>query len=301
MGDVFEGPWGDEADGDPIADVPVDGELIDLDFADAGWVDDPFDQRIRAELLTDLGPTENAYAALEALTPSFTRAARVQRAQMVLASAAVVVAFFGGVGLAVSLVSTGADESTAAADQAETDWSSGRSDDQRPTLEVDVPSDEPVDGAVEPDDESVADHDDAEGDTSVDEPTSVPDDHSDDSAGGETTTATESAAEATGSTTAQATTTSRPTTARPTTTRPASTTSLGSGESRLESDCGSVIVRVRGNSISVVEVDANPGYQTDVKSTGPEEIEVSFERTRDHCEISAKVVNGRLVVDDDDD
>jgi hypothetical protein len=80
-------------------------------------------------------------------------------------------------------------------------------------------------------------------------------------------------------------------------------TSPGAGESLVRSDCGDIVVGVQASSVTLVDVDPDPGYQTDVKSSGPSKVEVGFEGPGGHCEVSARVEDGRLVtvVDDDGD
>jgi hypothetical protein len=249
------------------------------------------DHRIRDRLVAELGPVENAHAMLEALTPSFARAARIRRAQGFLAGAALLLAFAGGAGYAASLTSDGDRRLTVADDgrEAATSAASVAAREGHPTtLQVELGGSETTltgstgaasssaneaDGANDGDGEGagLAPVEDVGPTTSPGPPSTAP-------------------------TTPPSTT---PTT-EPRTTSP-DDAPLGPGETRVSSECGSIVVRVQGSSVSLVTVEPDPGYQSDVKSAGPEVVEVGLEGRREHCELRAEMVDGRLVASGHDD
>jgi hypothetical protein len=268
-------------------------------------IDELLDRRLRAELQAGLGPSEDAYGTLQALAPEFTRAARIRRAQLVLSSAATVLAFAGGAVFATSYLGQGSAHTEAAGDIA--DGGHIEVDGHLTTIEVEV------DGAQDP---TVVE---------VDPSTSG----SETSATGEPTTqagvgeaATDSvataSADSTGSTggtssstpppTAPSTPTTAQTTRQTTTTRPASTTaappsstgtSLAVNERLVESRCGDIVVRLLGTSVRLVDTFPDTGYSVDVESSGPAEVKVKFSG-RSECEVWARFHDGHFTTSDDD-
>jgi hypothetical protein len=69
----------------------------------------------------------------------------------------------------------------------------------------------------------------------------------------------------------------------------------------IETDCGSISVSIRGDSIWLTATQADPGYAEDVKEAGPQAVEVSFEGPGGHCEIHAWARNGVLMSEIDDE
>jgi hypothetical protein len=75
---------------------------------------------------------------------------------------------------------------------------------------------------------------------------------------------------------------------------------------RIDSACGSVDIRFLDDRVELVAVSANPGFAVDVKSDGPENVEVGLHGGNDECELKAHMVGGELVAtakgpgDDDD-
>ena len=61
-----------------------------------------------------------------------------------------------------------------------------------------------------------------------------------------------------------------------------------------QSMCGSVAYTVDGRRISLVEAIPIGGGEVDVKSSGPDKIEVSFEGGGEHCEITIEWRDGRF-------
>ena len=71
----------------------------------------------------------------------------------------------------------------------------------------------------------------------------------------------------------------------------------------VESACGSIGFEVDGSEVRLVKADPAESYQADVKNSGPEKIEVSFEGGGDggdHCELEIQFVNGELLIEEDD-
>jgi hypothetical protein len=79
------------------------------------------------------------------------------------------------------------------------------------------------------------------------------------------------------------------------------TTASGSNATVFQSDCGSITYTVDGRDLTLVGAVSESGGRPDVKSAGPEKIEVSFEGRGDHCEIKVRWKDGTLVVEDEDD
>lgn len=247
-------------------------------------LDDRIDARLRAELRADLGPVDDANEVLESLTPAFARATRVHRARLVLASASMLAVLAGGIALLGSLASDGPQQLTVA---------------EGPDGLVEPPVDDPstADGVARP--TTTIEVDVGTGLTDGDgSPSTVP------ASDGSATTA-EPAGSATAPTPASSTL-RPPSTAAPSiistpSTSPSPSTTLGPGETAIETDCGTVIVLVEGSAVSVVDVEPKRGYRVDIKSDGPQEIEVGFEGGPDQCEVHGRMEGGRLVTTEEDD
>ncbi len=69
----------------------------------------------------------------------------------------------------------------------------------------------------------------------------------------------------------------------------------------LSSSCGSITFRVEGSNVTLISTDAGPRYAVDVKSAGPEKVEVGFEAPTGHCELKAEIDDGRLDTDVDEE
>jgi hypothetical protein len=63
---------------------------------------------------------------------------------------------------------------------------------------------------------------------------------------------------------------------------------------RIDSACGSVDIRFLDDRVELVAVLANAGFAVDVKSDGPENVEVGLHGGNDECELKASVVGGQL-------
>ncbi len=128
--------------------------------------------------------------------------------------------------------------------------------------------------------------------TSTGVPSTGSDENSGSSGGGSTTTG-QPAISTTGPTTTESDDSGS------TTTEPGSTTSSTSAasEETVVSDCGSIVVGISGSEVSVVSVSLLAGYSDEVHNPGPEKIEVSFEKESGHCEIEARVIDGELVTE----
>lgn len=66
------------------------------------------------------------------------------------------------------------------------------------------------------------------------------------------------------------------------------------GVQSIQSVCGSVRVRWNDQAIAIEAVNAFNGFDVEVKSSGPDEVEVSLEGEAAHCEITARIVAGAL-------
>ena len=66
---------------------------------------------------------------------------------------------------------------------------------------------------------------------------------------------------------------------------------------RIDSACGSIVVQKIDDRVELVEVLANPGFATDVKSDGPENVEVGLHGGDDECELKARIIGGQLVTE----
>jgi hypothetical protein len=66
---------------------------------------------------------------------------------------------------------------------------------------------------------------------------------------------------------------------------------------RIESACGAVVVQTVDDRVELVEVLANAGFAIDVKSDGPENIEVGLHGGDDECELKARIIAGQLVTE----
>jgi hypothetical protein len=102
-------------------------------------------------------------------------------------------------------------------------------------------------------------------------------------------------------TTSEVVTTDRPSTTEPetttsettTTTASSTTTSVQTSET-VETPCGTLEVELAGSGIGLIATNPNPGMSVDVKNAGLEQLEVSFERVGQHCEVIVENRNGEV-------
>jgi hypothetical protein len=85
-----------------------------------------------------------------------------------------------------------------------------------------------------------------------------------------------------------------PTAPAPTTT---ATTTSGPSPTVYQADCGTVSYTVDGRDLTLVDAAPSGAGEADIKSSGPEKIEVSFEEegSPDHCEVKIEWKRGSLV------
>lgn len=261
-------------------------------------LDELLDRRLRAELRADLGPDEDANGALQALTPAFARAARVRRAQMVLSSAAVLLAVAGGAVVANSFLSEGAEQIEAADGAGGTDADRLEVDGHLTTIEVEL-ADDP--------DPATVDADGASGQAGVGEAVSDRVATSTTGGAGSTdgagaTTPPSTAPDPPTSSTTRPPTTPGPTaeTSAPSPSMPPTETSLAADERLVESRCGDLVVRVAGTSIQLVEAVPDPGYSADIETSGLSEVKVAF-TGRHECEVWARFEDGRFTTSSEHD
>lgn len=105
--------------------------------------------------------------------------------------------------------------------------------------------------------------------------------------------------------------TSPPTTTAPTTTPtttvttattvPSTTSPPASGQETINSNCGSISVSYSGDAITLTATQPAAGYTPDIKNAGPSEVEVGFANGSGECEIKARMDDGQLRTDVDND
>lgn len=98
--------------------------------------------------------------------------------------------------------------------------------------------------------------------------------------------------------------TSPPSTSPPTTTAttaPSTTRPPASGQQTINSNCGSISVSYSGDSITLTATQPAAGYTPDIKNAGPSEVEVGFADGSGECEIKARMDDGQLRTDVDND
>lgn len=222
-------------------------------------LDDRIDERLRSALAGTVNrESENATRVLAQLKPAVVRARRIDHAKQALLGVGAAAVLVGGIGLVGSLLDNGTEGSSTIAGV--------------PDVEVPVeddPAPRIVTGTTDASSVTVASADQAGRSTVADTP--IP-------------TLPESSA-------TTASTSTSPTSTSSTT---ATSTSLPPGQTLIQSGCGSIVVSVDGEDVSVVEIHPAEGYSIDEKSSGPESIEVSFEGGGEHCELKAEVRNGEL-------
>jgi len=79
-----------------------------------------------------------------------------------------------------------------------------------------------------------------------------------------------------------------------TTTTASSTTTSVQASEIVETPCGTLEVELAGSGIGLIATNPNPGMSFDVKNAGPEQLEVSFERERQHCEVIVENRDGEV-------
>ena len=219
---------------------------------------DPLDNQLRSQIQRSVASTEDAASTLNQLGPSLRQARRRRQIGVGVARLAGVLLIAGAGVFALD----------------------SRPADDRTTVVATAPT-ESLPGLPSPDDDAAA------------PTTSFRPSRSDPSA-----TTSEEADSSSPSTAA----TSTPSTTAPTSTVPTTSTGDGSsttaalptGNETIDSTCGSIEVSVEGSDLSLAGVDADPGYEIDVKEQGPEKIEVSLEGPSGHCEFRAEIRDGAL-------
>lgn len=282
-------------------------------------IDELLDRRLRAELQAGLGPSEDAYGTLQALAPDFTRAARIRRAQLVLSSAATVLAFAGGAVFATSYLDQSPAHVEAAGDIADGDDGGGHItvDGHLTTLEVEVVgSQDPTTVETDPSTSGAETSETGEPTTQAGVGEAATDSVATAAADSTGSTGSSGSAASTGggsssappSTAPSTPTTVQTATRQTTTTRPSSTatappsstgTSLAANERLVESRCGDLVVRVVGSSVRLVDTFPDAGYRAEVESSGPGEVKVKF-KGRSECEVWARFHDGRFTTSEDD-
>ena len=63
------------------------------------------------------------------------------------------------------------------------------------------------------------------------------------------------------------------------------------------SSCGSISVRASGGGVTLISANALPGFSTRTKNDGSETVRVEFENDYVKCELKAKLVDGSIVFD----
>lgn len=254
---------------------------------------DPFDDRLRCELQQAVGSSADAHSVLGNLTPSMRRARRRHVRHQAMAATTGLLAI-AAVVAGVGTYSPNHDRTTvvAAAPTGE-----ANAHDESPTLSAtaNVVTSAPTTASTV--DSSAA----VTSSSTTSWPTTAP-------GPAPTTSAPTSPAESTSSTSGPSVSTSIPptsdissSTTEPTATTGGPTTGVPSNEQTVESVCGSMVVLIDAANISLVDTQPDPGFGTDIKSAGPEQVEVSFEGSEGHCELKAEVRNGQLWSDVDDD
>jgi hypothetical protein len=85
----------------------------------------------------------------------------------------------------------------------------------------------------------------------------------------------------------------------PSTTPSAATPPASPTQRKIQSNCGSITVSYGSNSVTLTSTQPGAGFAADVKSSGPEEVEVGFENGDAECEIKTRIESGTLETDID--
>lgn len=232
---------------------------------------DLFDDQLRARLDSPMGRAPDARSVLDKLAPSLRRARRVAQVKT------------AGVGLAIVLATSGAL----------TAGLSGGQEGESATLVATAPSEPPTSSPTSlPLSSSTAIA--SEQSSIVTSTTSQPGDTT--SSSPQQSPAVTSAPTVVATTDAPTSIPNASTTSTPESTEPpgATSTIVDSESTVIDSLCGSIEVATTGDTITLIGVVAEPGYEVDQKNAGPETVEVSFEGPGGHCEIKAEVRDGSL-------
>lgn len=233
---------------------------------------DPVDDLIRNQM-RDAFPQENEPSTiLDELRPRMVRARRQRRALQTTAGIATLGAVLIGVLLVLPTIGGAPSE-----------------------LEVAGP-----DGSstiVQPDDAKAA-----ESPATTSLPGSTIEDSSQDGTDVAPSTPSQAPTTTQATTSSQATMTTQVTTTTQATTTSAPTTSSPPPPGLVVTPCGSLVAEIVGSGIGLVSTDPNPGFDVDVKSPGPTQIEVSFEDEADsHCEVIVENRDGQIWSDVDEE
>ena len=252
--------------------------------------DDEFDRLVREQLSGPSWPDDAAEQVLAALQPRLARARLVRRVQ--LATAATVPLLIIVAGLAVLVdQSSHADRGVTVAGQPD-DASGAVADRPAETGPALAVTGTTVGDGRPPTTAGEAERASGGGATAV-EPGDGPDEPG--ASVPPTASSTNPPPPASPSTTAPTAPSRPPTTDSPSTQGSGPTSSSVPGSAEITSTCGSIIVRAIGASVELLDTVPDPGYRVEVGNDGPE-VEVSFERRDDECEIHAKVEDGGLVI-----
>lgn len=81
---------------------------------------------------------------------------------------------------------------------------------------------------------------------------------------------------------------------------PTTTSSATTSTKEYDTEAGSVLITIQGESVSFAGATVIPGWKVEVKYSGPEKVEVEFERIEDdddrEIEFLARFENGELVI-----
>ena len=231
---------------------------------DSDFEPDDVDALLRGEFSRAFAQPEQAGAVLAGLAPELRRAHRIHRIKQTAVGAVAAVLLIGGIGLALRASPVGDQASLTVAGEGGGADPDGGAD----GLAVSGTTPDRNEGG----EGGVAVEGSGGSNDSNDRPSS--------------------------STSAQAaTTTTSSTSPPPKPTTPVVTSVLPDGSIVIPSVCGTITVARSGNQLELRAVDPDPELRDDVKSAGPEKVEVSLEGGDQHCEYTVTVVDGELRID----
>jgi hypothetical protein len=213
---------------------------------------DDFDDLISERLRSAVPKENNSQARLLTARPAMTRARRLRQVQTGVASLVVVVGL--GTSAVVTLNSGDGDGRTTIADAPEQPTTS-------PTSDVTLSSQPSPSTAVGPTPSSP-------------EPPA--------------TTVPRTAPASSAQTDPDPPPTQTPTTAQPGTTRSGA---LGPGSHTIQSDCGSITIEIVGNTVSLLDVQPQPGFAQELDDESSQKVGVEFEGGTGHCELKVEPKN----------
>jgi hypothetical protein len=228
------------------------------------------DDELRQEFNRLFAADEQPEDVLDHLAPTFRRARRIHQVKQTAIGLAAAVLLLGGTGLIVRSVVSDEAQITVAGEV------------------EDAVGDGQLDGGENADGLAVTG-------TTIDSSPAA-----DDAGGDDPSTSTSQPDGSTTNTTAGSTGQSQSTSGpSPTTSNGMGSTSIAAdGNVTIYSDCGSIVVQPSDSSVQLIDVEPGAGYRQDVKSSGPEKVEVGFEREGPgHCEVEARMRSGRLDID----